>query len=267
MPFREGKSLVFGRDSGLERLVSDPTTKLRLGDRFTIEAHVLLDSIHPDNQIRTIVSRWEKGSPGWSLGITGKQSSYKPQTLVLLLNGDGARIKDGDPVFSTLHLKTGRPYYIAVTVQPTEEGSQITFKAKDLSDDDLPVQECTVDCAVHANFGGVAPVCIGAQSPDSPRHLWEGLIDDVRISNDRLPQEALLLHSSETLREDTLSLWRFESRNGNPEAVLADEGPAHMRLRESTVAQRPARDAGDAAGPLRDFCHILLNANEFIYLD
>jgi hypothetical protein len=110
-------------------------------------------------------------------------------------------------------------------------------------------------------------MCIGAQSPDSPRHLWEGLIDDVRISNDRLPQEALLLHSSETLREDTLSLWRFESRNGNPEAVLADEGPAHMRLRESTVAQRPARDAGDAAGPLRDFCHILLNANEFIYLD
>jgi len=40
-----------------------------------------------------------------------------------------------------------------------------------------------------------------------------------------------------------------------------------MRLRESTVAQRPARDAGDVAGPLRDFCHILLNANEFIYLD
>ena len=267
MPFREGKSLVFGRDSGLERLVSDPTTKLRLGDRFTIEAHLLLDSIHPDNQIRTIVSRWEKGSPGWSLGITGKQSSYKPQTLVLLLNGDGARIKDGDPVFSTLHLKTGRPYYIAVTVQPTQEGSQITFKAKDLSDDDQPIQECSVDCAVHANFGGVAPVCIGAQSPDSPRHLWEGLIDDVRISNNRLPQEALLLHSSETLREDTLSLWRFESRNGNPEAVLADEGPAQMRLRETTGAQRTARDSSDAAGPLRDFCHILLNANEFIYLD
>jgi hypothetical protein len=267
MPFREGKSLVFGRDSGLERLVSDPSTTLRLGDRFTIEAHVLLDSIHPDNQIRTIVSRWEKGSPGWSLGITGKQSSYKPQTLVLLLNGDGARIKDGDPVFSALHLKTGRPYYIAVSVMPTEEGSRISFKAKDLSDDDQPAQESVVDCAVHANFGGVAPVCIGSQSPDSPRHLWEGLIDDIRISNNRLPHEALLLHSSESLREDTLSLWRFESRNGNPEAVLADEGPAHMRLRDNSASQRTSTESNTSDGLLRDFCHILLNANEFIYVD
>ena len=267
MPFREGRSLIFGRDSGLERLVSHPTSKLRLNERFTIEAHVLLDSVYPDQQIRTIVSRWEKGSPGWSLGITGKQSSYKPQTLVLLLNGEGARLKDGDPVFSTLHLKTNRPYYVAVSIRPTDTGSQITFRAKDLSDDDQPFMESVVDSTVRSGFTGTAPVCIGAQSPDSQRHLWEGLIDDIRISNEALPKESLLINSPDALRSNTLSLWRFESPDGNAEAVLADEGPAHMRLRENASAPQPVNEPPSQATPLRDFCHILLNTNEFIYVD
>ena len=99
----------------MERL-SVPCQPSFPGGDFTAEAFIVLKSVYETGEVRTIVSHWDgdRARPGWSFGVTGRQSRYKPQTLVLLLRGDQPWTdKDpAEPLFSGLHIEIGRPYFV-----------------------------------------------------------------------------------------------------------------------------------------------------------
>ena len=260
MPFREGRGVVL--TSGSERLAMKNSPSFPDGD-FTLEAFIVLNSLYQDAQVRTIASHWDgsKTGRGWTFGVTGKQSRYKPQTLVLLLNSDDARRTEPEPIFSALHLEIGKPYYVAVSAKLSDKAAGITFYAKDLSNDDLPVQIAT---APHRTTGGIrsdADFTVGARGGSgATTHVWDGIIDDVRLSRAALPAEALLLNSGQQLHETTVGYWKFETNSG----IYADSSPRGNDI-QARVAQ--ARPADPRAAAFVDFCHVLLNSNEFLYLD
>ena len=223
----------------------------------------MLRSVYADAKVRTIVSQWDgiKGHPGWSLGVTGMRSRNKPQTLVLQLSGDQSW-SPGDPVepvFSGMHIELNKPYFIAVSVDlddATEKG--ITFYAKDLSNDDEPLKAISAAHVVTSGIRGNVPLFIGGRA-GTTEHVFDGLIDDLRISNVPLRQEQLLFTSA-ALNEHTVGYWKFEPEPG----PFKDSSPAGNHINAPTV--EVTRDDPRAAA-LLDFCHVLLNSNEFLYVD
>jgi hypothetical protein len=265
MPFREGRGVVLS-SGGVDRLFMKNSPSFPDGD-FTIEAFIVLNSLYPDGKVRTIASHWDgsRAHPGWSFGVTGRQSRYKPQTLVLLLNGEGTLNKEPEPIFSSLHLEIGKPYYVAVSVSLADRQNGITFYAKDLSNDDLPLQTATLAHTTVAGIRSDADFTLGARghatdARSAASNVWDGIIDDVRLSRAALPAEALLLNSGQQIHEATVGYWKFETTSG----VYKDSSPRGNDIEAKIVQARPA---DPRAAAFVDFCHVLLNSNEFLYLD
>jgi hypothetical protein len=260
--FRDGRGALIAEKSEQDRLVV-PSMGVFPGGDFTAEAFITLKSLYPGGEVRTILSQWDgkRGHPGWSLGVTSKGSRYKPQTLVLLLSGDQP-FSDQDPVeplFSGIHIELGKPYFVAVSVNlddATEKG--VTFYCKDLSNDDEPMQVSQVKHKVLSGIKNDAPLTIGARG-DDPKHVFDGVIDDVRVSNIPLPQEQLLL-TRDGVFEHTVGYWKFENDPG----VYIDSTKRGGNIVARTVEQ-PKVEPQFAA--LIDFCQVLLNSNEFLYID
>lgn len=264
MPFREGRAIALTPKGPHPRLHVADSSMLPRAD-FTLEAVVMLRSVFDDGTVRTIAARWngDQKKPGWSLGITSKKSAYKPQVLVLQLWGENEKGKfDYEPVFSALHIGLNKPYYVGVAVDldnPKEGG--VTFYAKDLSNDEEPLQK---DQAFHKILKLPPPAgrfTIGGPDGKLAR-TWDGLIDDVRLSAAVLPEDQLLLTSDRTLKE-TVGFWQFEPNPG----MLKDSSSHGLHLvRDGAVAGAAApQDARMTA--LVDFCQVLLNASEFVYVD
>jgi hypothetical protein len=262
MPFRDGRAAVFAAVSGQDRLTVPDNACFPAGD-FTAEAFIVLKSLYESGEVRTIVSHWDgkRGHPGWSFGVTSKESRYKPQTLVLLLCGDQPW-SEGDPVepiFSGLHIDLGKPYFVAVSVKLDDTRERgITFYAKDLSNDDEPIQMSQARHMVVSGIRSTAPVTIGARSPEG-HHCFDGLVDDVRISASALAQDQLLLFN-ERGSEQTVGWWKFEIDPG----VYKDSSSRGNEI-SAPMVQDPGENPRRAA--LVDFCHVLLNSSEFLYVD
>ena len=262
MQTREGRAAQIVPGSAQERLVVPDDSAFPRGD-FTIEAFINVKSVFPTGAVRTIVSKWDgnKGHPGWSLGVTGAGSRNKPQTLVLQLCGDKPwkPTDPVEPIFSGLHIDIGKPYFIAVSVHlddATEKG--ITFYAKDLTNDDEPMQSVQLAHSVTSGIACEAPFVIGGQ-PTGQGNLFDGLIDDVRLSDAALRLEELLF-TSPSPGEHTVGYWKFDA-SGNPYADSSGHG------RDISTAAQKAQQKDPRFAALVDFCHILLNSNEFLYLD
>ena len=196
-----------------------------------------------------------------SLGITGAGSRNKPQTLVLQLCGDKPwkPTDPVEPIFSGLHIDIGKPYFIAVSVHlddATEKG--ITFYAKDLTNDDEPMQSVQIAHAVTSGIACEAPLVIGG-TPTGTGNLFDGLIDDVRLSDAALGAEELLV-TSPSPGEHTAGYWKFE-----PAPSPYTDGSGHGHDISIAGQKGPQKDPRLTA--LIDLCHILLNSNEFLYLD
>ena len=259
MPFREGKGVVLS-PTGVDRLFMRASPGFPDGD-FTLEAFVVLRSLYENAEVRTIASHWsgDKKQPGWAFGITGRQSRYKPQTLVLLLNGEGSPEKEAEPIFSGMHLEVGKPYYVAVSVKVAELAEGVTFYSKDLSNDDLPLQVAAIPHITRGGIRGVGDFTLGARGTQKSS-VWDGIIDDVRLSRAALPAEALMLNSAQPVSDATVGYWKFETTSG-----LYKDSSTRGHDIEAKIVQ--AKPADPAAAAFIDFCHILLNSNEFLYLD
>ena len=259
--FRDGHAALLAPGSTQERLIVPTIDKLPDGD-FTIEAFVHLRSTADDGQVRTIASHWDgvKGHPGWSVGVTGKKSRYKPGTLVLLLSGTGSPANDlAEPIFSGLSVEPGKPYFIAVATRLAETGeSGVTFYVKDMTNDDEPMLAANVPHTTTANIRSNVPLTIGGRAGEA-KHLWDGVIDDVRLSSAALAKEELLV-TKEGASETTCGYWRFEPTPG----VFKDSSTFAHDIQPRASAP-PKIDAKQQA--LADFCHVLLNSNEFLYVD
>jgi hypothetical protein len=262
MPRREGQAADLSDTAKSARLTVPDNPTLPAGD-FTVEAYVLLRSLYEDAAVRVIASQWngEQTSHGWSLGVTSKKSRYTPQNLILQVVG---RTQDDTPAYevipSNLRLELDKPYYVAASVK-TEgtETPQATFYVKELAATDKPLRESSVSFPVRGGYDSQSPLVLGSASGAKPSR-WDGLLDDVRLSAGALPAEALLVNNTAP-RDTTVGLWRFEDEPGR----LADESPHNNRLHTSPTPAAGAIKPQDAARV--DFCHVLLNSNEFLYVE
>jgi len=261
IPYRDGKAALVSPKSEQERLIVPDTEDFPTED-FSIEAYIVLRSVYDGSQVRTIASHWtgRKGDPGWALGVTSLKSMRRPQTLVLqLTTKDEAGRKHYEPVFSDLHISLNKPYFVAATVTLNETNEDgITFYAKDLSNDDEPVQIAHIAHQVTGTLPARSAFVIGGHAEGSD-HLFDGLVDDVRLSRGALKQEQLLL-TSEATTDRTCGFWQFEPK---PD-VFRDSSPNHHNIRPQP---RGVANVDRAAAARADFCHVLLNANGFLYVE
>ena len=236
---------------------------------FTIEAHVVLQSLFADATVRTIASQWtgRTSDAGWSLGVTSERSKYKPRNLILQLAGNPA--KQGSPyevIPSGMHLELQRPYYVAASVRVSEGGDRsVTFFCKDLSDNDAPLVVKQVPTAFVGSHASPHAFAIGGRdaqgSNTAATSVWDGLIDDVRLSSRALDQ-------SETLWEDgdpgeaVVGFWTFEETPG-----FAADASGHGRSLVRNGLPLPQVKDIRRYESLVDLCHVLFNSSEFLYVE
>ena len=266
IPFHEGKAAVI-TPGGVQARFAVPNSAKLPNEQFTLEAFVYLKSVFDDGQVRTVASHWNgdlKGA-GWQFGVTGKKSAYKPQSLALLLWGQDAGGKFAyEAIFSGLIVQLNRPYYVAVSVNLKDAGDKgITFYLKDLANDEEPMLIYSTTHKVVQMPQSRGPFTIGGTIGKLERS-WDGMIDDVRLSDIVLSPKRLLV-TSDGMTKNTVAYWRFETAPG----MLQDSSPNRLTLQRfssASVAGPPVIiDARRAAWI--DLCQVLLNANEFLYVD
>ncbi len=261
IPYRDGKAAVMMPKSSQQMLAVDLKSAAPEGD-FTVEAFVYLRSIPDDATLRTIAGRWsgDHMEPGWAFGVTGKQSQRKPQTLAMLLCGKNPKDRTTyEPVFSEVTIRMDKPYYVAAAVHFKDPaGPSVTFYTKDLSNDDEPMLTTRVGHWVVGGVEGTGALTIGGRGGKA--HLWDGMIDDVRFSKTALPPEQLLL-ISEALTERTVGFWQFEAKP----SYFRDSTGHGNDIR--SLASAGDKDSDPRTLALGDLCHVLLNSNEFLYVE
>lgn len=274
MPYRDGQAVLFKADDTKAVLSVEADERLDLQD-FTFETYFQVRSIYDSGAVRTIAASGSgnQSTTGWAFGVTGKGSRRKPQTLVIQLFGptttQSEKVMEA-ALFSDQHVELNTPYYAAVSVQFAKDGQpgEAVFYLKDLSDDEKPISVArqphditaikladdpgTLDAGKRARS-----LRIGGRGKDASG-IFDGLIDDIRLSNNVLTEDQLLL-VQETAKPNTVGYWRFESVPG----FLADSGTHQLPL-FSSLATAAEEDPADQA--FIDLCHVLLNSNTFLYV-
>lgn len=263
LPYRDGQAAVMSPEGPQSRF-EVPTAGIMPTNEFTIEAFVLVRSIYENGSVRTVAANWtgSEAQPGWAFGITGKGSRRKPQTLVLQLTGtklDGKVANEA--IFSDQHISLDKPYYIAAAVKLAEDGKpgEVSFYVKDLSNDDEPLLVAKVNHTITGGYASKNPFTIGGRTGQG-QSFFDGLIDDVRLSNKALGVDQILF-TSETLNKHVVGYWQFEAK---PD-VFRDATGHGLDIRPSATFAKTKVDVRKTA--LMDFCHILLNSNEFLYVE
>ena len=263
LPYRDGQAAVIAPDGPQRRFAVPHAAALPGAEDFTIEAFVLLRSVHDTAAIRTVAGKWsgDNREPGWAFGITGKQSRRKPQTLVLQFAGKKANDVFGEEaVFSDQHIQLNKPYYLAAAVKLARAGQpgEVAFYVKDLSNDDEPLLVAKVAHQLAGGFANTQPFTIGTRG--SKGSYFDGLMDDVRLSRGAL-DVAQLLFTNEGVNKATVGYWQFEAK---PD-VLGDSSGHGLDIQAGAPAAETSVDTRRAA--LADLCHALLNTNEFLYVE
>lgn len=265
IPYRDGLAVDVDPSGSMRRMELNDDQKLPSGD-FTIEAFVLLRSTFETASVRTIAAHWngDNKKPGWSLGVTSLKSQFKPQMLVLQLAGtDAAGKPHYEPIFSSLNIQLNKPYYVAVSVRLNETGpAGVTFYAKDLSNDDEPLLTSANSHSVTAIPRERGLFSLGARGGAKIGGTWDGLLDDVRLSSAALDQGQLLL-TSESVGPTTVGFWEFEPAAG----LFRDSSPNRLDLKVPGSNSGAGGSSDHRRRALIDFCHVLLNTNEFLYVD
>ena len=261
LPYRDGQAVRILPGNADMKLEVDHSDSIELAD-FTIETFFQLRSIDQGATVRTIVGKWDgdRTKPGWSFGVTGHGSRRKPQTLVLQLMGFPQDGKFADrALFSDQHIEIDKPYYAAAVIRLAKDSQpgSVSFYLKDLSNDDAPLLTAVIEHDVTGGFSNQQPLTIGRLAGNETL-AFDGLIDDVRLVSKSLTVDQLL-YSAEKTVPDTVGYWQFESDPG----VMRNSGDANLDIKangKSILQLNPAETA------FVDFCHSLLNSNEFLYV-
>ncbi|MBI5800533.1 MAG: DUF1553 domain-containing protein [Verrucomicrobia bacterium] len=263
MPYRDGVAAVVAPDMGGDALAVPDSPSFPTGD-FTIEANILARTVDATAAVRTIVAKWSGDSkkPGWGFALTGDGSRRKPRTLVLQIIGvkqDGSFGEEA--IFSDQVLALAKPYAVAASVKLATASApgEVTFYVKDLSNDDEPLSVAKVPHKITSGFTNPLALNLGGRAGKGGG--FDGMIDDVRLSTGALKQEDLLLGAEAAVTDATVGLWQFESK---PSAFKDATKHANDIQLKPTGAKATATAR---AAAMADLCHVLLNANEFVYVD
>jgi hypothetical protein len=223
------------------------------GDEFTVEAVLKLDSIDAAASVRTIASRWNAASDnveafGWSLGVTGEKSRFKPRNLIIQLVGEDENTNIAhEIVASDLRLELGVTYHVVAKVSCSAH--TVTFRVQQIDKPGAPVLTSAATHRVRGKLGaGTSSLVVGGLHRRAPSHQWDGRIEAARVVPGILPDDAVSSDPGTWAR--SLVLW-------NPKAGTAD------KLAWAGSGGEPVDPKREA---LADLCHVLLNTNEFFYL-
>jgi hypothetical protein len=244
----------FKENSPHERLLVQPGEKE--GDEFTVEAVFRLDSIDVNASVRTIASRWTGGkdsleSFGWSLGVTGEKSRFKPRNLILQVVGEDENANIGyQVVASDLRVTLGRRHHVSARLSCT--GRSVTFTLRDLDTPGAPLQSAVVPLDIRSKLSqGASQLVIGGLHKRAPSHQWDGAIEAVRLAAGQLPDAEL--NADPERWQAGLVVWRAADPLSSQFAWSGSDS-------SSVEADDPFRQA------MNDLCQVLLNSNEFFYL-
>ena len=263
MPYRDGVAAVVAPDMGGDALAVPDSPSFPTGD-FSIEANLLARTVDATAAVRTIAAKWSGDSkkPGWGFALTGDGSRRKPRTLVLQIIGvkqDGSFGEEA--IFSDQVLALAKPYAVAATVKLATAATpgEVVFYVKDLSNDDELLSIAKVPHKITGGFTNALALNLGGRAGKGGG--FDGMLDDVRFSTGALKQEELLLGAEAHATDATVGLWQFESK---PSAFKDATKHANDIQLKPTGAKATATTR---AAALADLCHVLLNANEFVYVD
>ncbi|HET6407184.1 MAG TPA: PSD1 and planctomycete cytochrome C domain-containing protein, partial [Chthoniobacteraceae bacterium] len=163
----------FKENTARERLIARTTEKE--GDDFTIEAIGKLDSIDTNAAVRTIASRWSGAKDnveafGWSLGVSGEKSRFKPRNLIVQVVGEDENKNIAyEVVTSDLRIELGVSYHIAAKVSCS--GHTVTFRVQELGKPNAPVLTSVAQLGVRAKLAeGSSVLVFGGLNKRSPGH-------------------------------------------------------------------------------------------------
>ena len=240
--------------------VAPPTTKaLRPAAPFTFVAIMQLESLYSTANVRTLVSAWDnqKSSHGWSIGVTSEKSAYQPRNLILQPVG-----KEGyEVVASNLRPALNTPTLVAVSVEEYQSAGRATFYVQALQDG-AKLQTAQVDFASAEQLEGPWPLKLGGRHK-STGHNWDGFLDQAAVfdrclSADDVRQLFADRLATESVRQQLpVALWTFDDAQDPGADTAADH-----RLTFDDQPVHSPREFG-----LSELCHVLLNCNEFVYLD
>ncbi len=261
LPYRDGQSIKFDVNESALQLSVPAHQSFAVAD-FTIETFFQLRSIAKTGAVRTLVSNWNGSyqTSGWRLGVTGAGSRRKPQTLVLQMVGKKANAQLAEAaIFSDQHIQINTPYYASASFRLPRDGAPgtVTFYLKDLSNDDEPLQVAEIPHDLIGGFDNDLPLTLGSQSGKDVQ-TFDGLIDDVRFVAKALTVDEIL-QTVERELPGTIGYWQFETVPG----VMRNSAQDQLNIvgRGSAIVNLSPDESA-----LADFCHVLLNSNEFLYV-
>jgi hypothetical protein len=256
LPARDGKAALIEGPITKFEVPADPS--FPEGD-FTIEAVILLKSLG-EAGIRTIAAHSSGASTqdGWVFGVTGRKAATKPQRLVLELSSNAAQGGSHELIISDLELDLNRTYYVAASVKRGETNQVgIAFYLKNLANDEDPVvSHVAHKMTIHGKAS--VPLTIGSVAGDAADYQFQGLVDEVRLTAKALEPEQLLIRNDE-LSPETIGYWQLKTEKD----FFRDRSPRGNNIQRHLQQRKtePARAA------LEDLCHVLVNSNEFFYVD
>lgn len=227
---------------------------------LTVLAAFRLDSLYPDATVRTIASAWNNNnkSPGWSIGVTSTKSGYQPRNFILqVVTDEGYEV-----VPSGLRPELGVSYFMAVTITPQKSGKgRAAFYLRPISEERL--SRSLVDFKTTTGLKAASPLVIGGRYKQKS-HQWDGLIDQVAVFPVALERDSIddlfaQKLSSKALRKyEPAAAWDFDQMPDPLAAITANTG---------SLYQAGAARIDPLQRAVADLCHVLLNSNEFVYLD
>jgi len=247
-------SEAFKENSAHERLLIN--TNEKEGDEFSVEAVAKLNGVDVNASVRTLVSRWNGGKDsleafGWSLGVTGEKSRYKPRNVIVQVVGEDENSNIGyQVVASNIHIELGCRYHFAARVSCT--GKNITFTVRDLDTPGAAVQSAVVPMDIRSKLSlGSSQLVIGGLNKRAPSHQWDGSIEAVRIATGYLADKTL--NADPEKWSAGFVIWRSADALNSQYAWSGSDV-------KSVEEADPFRQA------MNDLCQVLLNTNEFFYL-
>lgn len=261
------------RTSGPEPAVAAP---------FTFMGIIRLDRLYADASVRTIISQWNgsNSTGGWSIGITSEKSRYQPRNFILqVVSNAGYEV-----VASNLRPEPGKTYLAAVTIEQSDsepesgdasgEGEAVaTFYLKEYElaapeqEIEHPLQTAEVRFKSTEGMTGKFPVVVGGRMDGtklSSRQRWAGQLDQVALFDRALnipDVEELfagVLNSTVVAQKSPLAFWNFDEASDLSTDMAASPHP---------LAADPLHLPDPMEQALADFCHVLINSNEFVYID
>jgi hypothetical protein len=226
------------------------------GDDFTIEAVAQLDSIDANAAVRTLASRWSGGkdsveSFGWSLGVTGEKSRFKPRNIILQLVGEDENSNIAyEVVPSNIRFELGHRHHITARISLPDHSA--TFNVLDLDNPKAAPQTATVPLTVRSKLtNGSSGIVIGGLHKRNAPHHWDGRIEALRIVTG---------NPSEAAPTPNHSNWRNGFIQWSPAKPQSPTFTWNGADSKSVEPTNPFRQA------MNDLCQMLLNTNEFFYL-